>query len=61
MSRLRIEYKSEPQNGSPILKAEGSIEVLYPSDVDEVKAKLISLGIKLNDMKVYWIEQMNNM
>ena len=60
MSRLRLEYKSEPQSGSPFLKAEGAIEVLYPSELDEVKAKLISMGIKLQEMKVYWIEQMSN-
>lgn len=41
MSRLRIEYKSEPQKGEPFLKAEGSIEVMYPSEVEEIKAKLL--------------------
>lgn len=61
MSRLRIEYKSEPQNGEPFLKAEGSIEVMYPSEVEEIKAKLFALGIKYKDMQVYWIEQMNNL
>lgn len=61
MARLRLEYKSEPQSGSPFLKAEGAIEVLYPSELDEIKAKLISMGIKLKDMKVYWVEQMNNL
>lgn len=59
MAKLRLEYKSEPQSGSPFLKAEGTIEVLYPSELDEIKAKLMNLGIKLSDMKVYWIEQMN--
>jgi hypothetical protein len=59
MARLRLEYKSEPQSGSPFLKAEGAIEVLYPSELDEIKEKLMNLGIKLSDMKVYWIEQMN--
>lgn len=59
MARLRLEYKSEPQSGSPFLKAEGVIEVLYPSELDEIKEKLMNLGIKLSDMKVYWIEQMN--
>ena len=37
MARLRLEYKSEPQSGSPFLKAEGAIEVLYPSELDEIK------------------------
>lgn len=59
MARLRLEYKSEPQSGSPFLKAEGAIEALYPSELDEIKEKLMNLGIKLSDMKVYWIEQMN--
>ena len=59
MARLRLEYKSEPQSGSPFLKAEGAIEVLYPSELDEIKEKLMNLGIKLSDMKAYWIEQMN--
>lgn len=59
MARLRLEYKSEPQSGSPFLKAEGAIEVLYPSELDEIKEKLMNLGIKLSDMKVYWIEQIN--
>lgn len=59
MARLRLEYKSEPQSGSPFLKAEGAVEVLYPSELDEIKEKLMNLGIKLSDMKVYWIEQMN--
>ena len=59
MARLRLEYKSEPQSGSPFLKAEGAIEVLYPSELDEIKEKLMNLGIKLSDMKVYWIEQVN--
>jgi hypothetical protein len=59
MAKLRLEYKSEPQSGSPFLKAEGAIEVLYPSELDEIKEKLMNLGIKLSDMKVYWIEQMN--
>lgn len=59
MARLRLEYKSEPQSGSPFLKAEGAIEVLYPSELDEIKEKLMNLGIKLSEMKVYWIEQMN--
>lgn len=59
MARLRLEYKSEPQSGSPFLKAEGAIEVLYPSELDEIKEKLMNLGIKLSDMKIYWIEQMN--
>ena len=57
MARLRLEYKSEPQSGSPFLKAEGAIEVLYPSELDEIKEKLMNLGIKLSEMKVYWIEQ----
>lgn len=61
MARLRIEYKSEPQKGEPFLKAEGSIEVMYPSEVEEIKAKLLALGIKYKDMKVYWIEQMDNL
>lgn len=47
MSRLRIEYKSEPKKGEPFLKAEGSIEVMYPSEVEEIK--------------VYLIEQMSNL
>ena len=59
MARLRLEYKSEPQSDSPFLKAEGAIEVLYPSELDEIKEKLMNLGIKLSEMKVYWIEQMN--
>lgn len=61
MARLRIEYKSEPQKGEPFLKAEGSIEVMYNSEVEEIKAKLFALGIKYKDMKVYWIEQMDNL
>ena len=61
MSRLRIEYKSEPERGEPFLKAEGSIDVMYPSEVEEIKAKLFALGIKYKDMQVYWIEQMNNL
>ena len=61
MSRLRIEYKSEPERGEPFLKAEGSIEVMYPSEVEEIKAKLFALGIKYKDMHVYWIERMDNL
>lgn len=61
MSRLRIEYKSETERGEPFLKAEGSIDVMYPSEVEEIKAKLFALGIKYKDMQVYWIEQMNNL
>ena len=58
MSRIRLEYKSEPQSGCTFLKAEGAIEVLYPSELEEIKEKLMNLGIKLSDMKVYVIEQM---
>lgn len=61
MSKLRIEYNSEPEKGEPFLKAEGSIEVMYPSEVEEIKAKLLALGIKYKDMHVYLIEQMNNL
>ena len=43
------------------MKAEGSIEVMYPSEVEEIKKKLFALGIKYKDMKVYWIEQKNNL
>ena len=61
MSRLRIEYKSEPKKGEPFLKAEGSIEVMYNSEVEEMKAQLLALGVRYNDMKVYLIEQMSNL
>ena len=60
MSRLRIEYKTENEKGEPFLKAEGSIEVMYPSEVEDIKAKLFALEIKYKDMHVFWIEQMNN-
>lgn len=61
MSRLRLEYKAEPKKGEPFIKAEGYIEVMYNSELEEMKAKLLALGIKSKDMKVYWIEQMNNL
>ena len=61
MARLRLEYKSEPEKGEPFIKAEGYIEVMYNSELEEIKAKLLALGIKSKDMKVYWIEQMNNL
>lgn len=61
MSRLRIEYKTENWRGEPFLKAEGSIEVVYTSELEEIKKKLFALGIKYEDMKVYWIEKMNNL
>ncbi|MBV3415578.1 hypothetical protein KSW79_14485 [Prevotella copri] len=63
MARLRLEYKSEPEKGEPFIKAEGYIEVMYNSELEEMKAKLLALalGIKSKDMKVYWIEQMNNL
>lgn len=61
MSRLRLEYKAEPEKGEPFIKAEGYIEVMYNSELEEMKAKLFALGIKSKDMKVYWIEQMNNL
>ena len=54
MARLRLEYKSEPQSGSPFLKAEGAIEVLYPSELDEIKEKLANFrdyGLHLKDSK----------
>ena len=58
MARLRLEYKSEPEKGEHFIKAEGYIEVMYNSELEEMKAKLLALGIKSKDMKVYWIEQM---
>ena len=61
MSRLRIEYKSEPERGEPFLYSFVSIEVMYHSEVEEIKAKLFALGIKYKDMHVYWLEQMNNL
>lgn len=61
MARLRLEYKAEPEKGEPFIKAEGYIEVMYNSELEEMKAKLLALGIKSKDMKVYWIEQMNNL
>lgn len=61
IARLRLEYKSEPEKGEPFIKAEGYIEVMYNSELEEMKAKLLALGIKSKDMKVYWIEQMNNL
>lgn len=61
MARLRLEYKPEPEKGEPFIKAEGYIEVMYNSELEEMKAKLLALGIKSKDMKVYWIEQMNNL
>lgn len=61
MARLRLEYKSEPEKGEPFIKAEGYIEVMYNSELEEMKAKLLALGIKSKDLKVYWIEQMNNL
>lgn len=56
MSKLRIEYKSKPERGEPFLKAEGSIEVMYPSEYKEIKRKLFALGIKSEDMKVYLVK-----
>ena len=61
MARLRLEYKSEPEKGEPFIKGEGYIEVRYNSELEEMKAKLLALGIKSKDMKVYCIEQMNNL
>lgn len=61
MARLRLEYKSKPEKGEPFIKTEGYIEVMYNSELEEMKAKLLALGIKSKDMKVYWIEQMNNL
>lgn len=61
MARLRLEYKSELEKGEPFIKAEGYIEVMYNSELEEMKAKLLALGIKSKDMKVYRIEQMNNL
>lgn len=60
MSRLRIEYKSEPEKGEPFLRAEGSIEVMYNSELEEMKEKLHALGIRYEDMKVCFIERIQN-
>ena len=43
MARLRLEYKSEPEKGEPFIKAEGYIEVMYNSELEEMKAKLLAL------------------
>ena len=40
MARLRLEYKSEPEKGEPFIKAEGYIEVMYNSELEEMKAKI---------------------
>lgn len=60
MSRLRIEYRSEPKKGEPFLMAEGSIEVMYNSELVEMKEKLRALGIRYEDMKVSIIERIYN-
>lgn len=44
MARLRLEYKSEPEKGEPFIKAEGYIEVMYNSELEEMKAKLLALN-----------------
>lgn len=61
MSRFRIEYKTEYWRGEPFLKAEGNVEVVYSSEVEEIKNKLYALGIKYEDIKVYSIERMSNL